>query len=600
MEYIKLNIQLFADGKVVIETDLDEKGFKDGLNNMQNTAKKGFNTIATGVGVATTAMAGLIGFGVKYNAEIEQLQTSFEVMTGSAEKAKDIIAELTEIGAKTPFEVKDLAKTTNLLMSFGFTAEDAIDSMMMLGDIAQGSAEKMEGISVAYARMVSSQKVTFEDINIMIDRGFNPLQIIVDETGESMASLYNRISKGTISVEEITNAMKKSTSAGGKYFQSMEKQSKTFNGQLSTLQDNWNNLTGKIAEFASEILTNKVLPALNGILSNSDKILGKIQEILPYLEAIGIVLISWKIGALIQTIVVGFQTAQVTIALFTATTNGANIAQAVFNGTLTITEGLVALLTGKITLMQLATAGLTKAQTLLNSVLSGNPIGLVVIAIGSLIAIFTILWNKVDGFREFWINIWEGIQNFTKKTIDYIIDLFGNIIKSINNKIEQFKEWGVNVVNKIKEGISSIKDVGKNLISGMWEGIQEKWNSIKSKVKELGEGIVNKFKEVFGIKSPSRLFRDEIGKQLSAGIGVGFEDELSNVYKDMQRAIDLETSKMSANVQTNSTYQMANKGNQPLNIIDNTSSTHNLVVDGEILATVVNNVNDKKDLQYMF
>lgn len=600
MEYMKLNIQLFADGKVVIETDLDEKGFKDGLNNMQNTAKKGFNTIAKGVGVATTAMAGLIGFGVKYNAEIEQLQTSFEVMTGSAEKARDVISELQKIGAETPFEVKDLAKATNLLMSFGFGAEDAIDSMLMLGDIAQGSSEKLDTISKAYGRMVSSQKVTLEDMNMMIDSGFNPLQIIVENTGESMKSLYDRISKGTMSVEEITEAMKQATSVGGKYFQSMEKQSKTFNGQLSTLQDNWNNLTGKIAEFASEILTDKVLPALNGILSNSDKILGKIQEILPYLEAIGIALLSWKIGALIQSIVVGFQTAQVTIALFTATTNGANIAQAVFNGTLTITEGIVALLTGKITLMQLATAGLTKAQTLLNSVMSANPIGLVIVAIGALIAIIVVLWNKVDWFREFWTSVWEGIKDLTKKAVNYIVDLFGKIITSINDKVDQFKSWGKNVVNKVKEGIASIKDIGKELISGMWDGIKEKWNSLKNKVADLGKGIVNKFKSVFGIHSPSRLFRDEIGKQLSAGIGVGFENELSNVYKDMQRAIDLETSKMSANVQTNSTYQMANKGNQPLNIIDNTSSTHNLVVDGEILATVVNNVNDKKDLQYMF
>ena len=103
---LKLNLQMFADGKVVIETDLDSKGFKSGLNKMQSIAKTGFKAVATSVGVVSTAMTGLIGFGVKYNAEIEQLQTSFEVMTGSAEKAKDIIAELQKIGAETPLTIQ--------------------------------------------------------------------------------------------------------------------------------------------------------------------------------------------------------------------------------------------------------------------------------------------------------------------------------------------------------------------------------------------------------------------------------------------------------------------------------------------------------------
>ena len=169
MRKLELDIQKFADGKVVIETDLDEKGFESGLNKMKSIAKTGFKAVATSVGVVTGAMAGLIGFGVKYNAEIEQLQTSFEVMTGSAEKAKDIIKELQEIGSKTPFETKDLAEVTQLLMNYGLTADDAIDSMMMLGDIAQGSAEKMDRIAMAYGQMSSAGKVQLEDIKQMID-----------------------------------------------------------------------------------------------------------------------------------------------------------------------------------------------------------------------------------------------------------------------------------------------------------------------------------------------------------------------------------------------------------------------------------------------
>ena len=166
---LKLNLQMFADGKVVIETDLDNKGFKSGLNKMQSIAKTGFKAVATSVGVVSSAMAGLIGFGVKYNAEIEQLQTSFEVMTGSAEKAKDVISELQKIGAETPFETKDLAEVTQLLMNYGLTADDAISKMQMLGDISQGNSEKMQRIAMAYGQMSSAGKVYLEDVKQMID-----------------------------------------------------------------------------------------------------------------------------------------------------------------------------------------------------------------------------------------------------------------------------------------------------------------------------------------------------------------------------------------------------------------------------------------------
>lgn len=163
-KYMKLNIQLFADGKVVIETDLDEKGFKKGLNNLQGIAKTGFKAMGIAVGAVSTAMAGALTNGVKFNSQIEQLQTSFEVMTGSADKATEVIEKLKDVGAKTPYELSGLAKTTQMLMQYGFTADEAYDATINLGDIAQGSAEKMESIALAFGQMSSLGKVTMQDI----------------------------------------------------------------------------------------------------------------------------------------------------------------------------------------------------------------------------------------------------------------------------------------------------------------------------------------------------------------------------------------------------------------------------------------------------
>lgn len=261
-------IDCMADGYLNFDTKINESGFNQGLSKLGSLAKSGVAAVGkTLVGVTTALTAGAAA-GVKYNASIEQYQTSFEVMTGSAEKAEQVVQRLTKLGAETPFEMPQLAETTQLLMNYGFTADDAMDKMMMLGDISQGSADKMTRIATAYGQMSSAGKVQLEDIKQMIEAGFNPLQEISQTTGESMESLYDRISKGTISVDEITASMQRSTAEGGKYFQSMEKQSQTVSGQLSTLKDNAMQLLGSLTSGISEVLGGDILPAVNEMLGS--------------------------------------------------------------------------------------------------------------------------------------------------------------------------------------------------------------------------------------------------------------------------------------------------------------------------------------------
>ena len=257
-----------VDGHLNFDTKIDESGFNSGISKLSGLAKSGAAAAATALAGVTAALGGGVVAGVKYNATIEQYQTSFEVMTGSAEKAEQMVKQLTDLGAKTPFEMTGLADTTQLLMQYGFTADEAISQMMMLGDISQGSADKMNRIAMAYGQMSSAVKVQLEDVKQMIEAGFNPLQEISESTGESMSSLYDRISKGTLSVDEITASMERSTSAGGKYFQSMEKQSQTVSGQLSTLKDNAMQLLGSLTSGISSVLGEDILPAVNEMLGS--------------------------------------------------------------------------------------------------------------------------------------------------------------------------------------------------------------------------------------------------------------------------------------------------------------------------------------------
>lgn len=259
-------------GELFATVSLDPKKFNQGLTSIKSGAQSAVANInsimkaAGGLYLAKKAFDAGKSV-INYSGQIEQLQVSFETMTGSAAKAKNILGEIREIAAKTPFEVSGLAETQQLLMNYGFTAETALDRMMMLGDIAQGDEEKLKGIATAYGQMNSAGKVLLQDVKQMIERGFNPLQIISESTGESMASLYDRISKGTIAVEEITAAMVTATSAGGRYFQSMEKQSKTLNGQISTLKDNSMELMGDVFQPMFDSIRTEILPEMNNALA---------------------------------------------------------------------------------------------------------------------------------------------------------------------------------------------------------------------------------------------------------------------------------------------------------------------------------------------
>lgn len=171
------NIDKIVDGneKVIKQKD-DLDDVYDGIKNSSGSAgtkiKAGLADIKAGIDMAAAAarsMYNVASKGVNYNATIEQLKTSFEVMTGSAEKAADVVERLRVMGAETPFEFADLASTTQLLMQYGFAADEAIDRMSMLGDIAQGNKEAMNSIALGYAQMSSAGKVNLQDIKQMIN-----------------------------------------------------------------------------------------------------------------------------------------------------------------------------------------------------------------------------------------------------------------------------------------------------------------------------------------------------------------------------------------------------------------------------------------------
>ena len=204
--------------------------------------KASFSGVGSAVGavkIAMTAIAGsaIIRSFISAASEVENLEASFKTLLGTQEKAVAMVAKLRQESATTPLQLTDLARGSKTLLAFGIEAEKLIPTMRMLGDISLGDKERFNSLSLAFGQMSSAGRLMGQDLLQMINAGFNPLQVISEKTGESMLELKNKMSKGQISVNQVTDAFRSATSEGGKLFKGMETASKTLSGRFSTLKD---------------------------------------------------------------------------------------------------------------------------------------------------------------------------------------------------------------------------------------------------------------------------------------------------------------------------------------------------------------------------
>ncbi|MEE1448551.1 tape measure protein [Faecalitalea cylindroides] len=539
------------------------KGWKDSFNEIGSLSKKGFSAVSsaaktaakasiTAIAGVMAAMGGLAAVGIKYNASIETYQTSFEVMTGSAEKAGEVIERLKKVGAETPFELPQLADTTQLLMNYGFTADEAMDKMMMLGDISQGSADKMSRIAMAYGQMSSAGKVQLEDVKQMIEAGFNPLQEISESTGESMESLYQRISDGTLAVDEITASMERATSEGGKYYQSMEKQSKTFEGQMSTLKDNAQQLLGDIMKPISEEMTNSILPAANEALSTLSS---AFEE--GGLEGM------FEAGAGVITNLLNGMSSQLPAIFNTATTILGSLVQGIAAALPSLANAALLVIQQFLTTLaengyQIAAGGIQLISQLFDSISAKLPelIPLAFQAIANfvngLISNLPQLWDSgmqlllslvqgiVDSIPDLVRQVPTIIANFIGSLIQHLpsilstgVQLLGELIKGILSAIPSLIAGLGDVVANMIDYIGNIDwlQVGINIIKGIGNGIASMGKWLIDKAVGCVKGAFDTVKGWLGIKSPSRKAKKEIGYNWVEGEAEGLDEKTPELEK---------------------------------------------------------------------
>ena len=433
---LKFLIKLQADGGNVLtvarqtSTQLDDISRKARTTGTRLREAFSFSSLKSslmsipGMGLLTNPYAlaaGAVGAITKIGAEAEQTSVAFTTLVGSETKAKGMLDEIAKFAAASPFGKLDLTENAKTMLNFGVETGRVLPLLKQLGDLSGGNKDRLQSLSLVLGQVSAAGKLQGQDNLQFINAGFNPLQELAKMTGKSYAELQDKMSKGQITFENVTQAIRHATGAGGKFFGMMDKQSQTAAGKFATVKD-------IVIQQAVDIY-GKLQPLIS-------KILDLLIKIVPVISS-GIMKVIHGIGHVIDFVLrfkteIGYLAAVIGVAAVVF--NAHAIAMTAYAAVMGIVTAATRIWTG--------------VQWLLNVAMSANPIGLIIIGIAALIAAVVYCWNKFAGFRAFILTMWDTLKGF------------GNIIK----------EYVINRFNEMLSGLGKLGEALRKLFTGDFKG----------------------------------------------------------------------------------------------------------------------------------
>lgn len=479
-----------------------------------------------GAAVATYfAVDKIISFGkeiVNVAAEVSAEASAFEQIMGDySEQASEKVQKIADATGMvstrlTPYMTSMTAKFKGL----GYDIDDATtlasDGLNLAADAAAFWDKSLDDSMSALNSFING---SYE--------GGEAIGLFANDTQMAQYAIKTGLVDTTAAWSSLDEATKQATRL--EYAQAMYEQSGA-TGQAAKESEQYANvqanLTEKWRQFKSEIgeplLENIVLPAMeklselvdtasagfeklkDWVEDNKDELkqaaetVSELAEIAVYATG---VFITFKAAMAIQSVIQGFQNARVALSLLSLEIGSANLAQAALNGTLTIGQTIVGLLTGKIKLAAVAQGLMQKAQAALNLVMSANPIAIVITAIAALVAAFIYLWNNCESFREFWINLWDGIKEIAKAVADWFKQAWTDIgtffTETVPGWFNSFKNFFSNLWTGIKNIASNAFNSIKSTATNVWNGIKSAITNPVETAKNIVKSQIDKIKGFF-------------------------------------------------------------------------------------------------------
>lgn len=373
---------------------------------------------------ALSATEGFISSGIEYNAQIEKYTTGFTNMLGSAEAAQQVMSQIQEDAAKTPFDVESLTQANQYLISAGENASYARNTIMALGDAVSatgGGNDELNRMSQNLQQIANTGKATAADIKQFAYAGIDVYGILADYTGKSTTE----VQKMTISYDLLTQALQAASEEGGRYYNAMETQSQTMSGRIETLKDNWSQLLGTLTEGLTET-EGKLVTAASGWVQ-------RLQEAFETSGANGLMQAG---GHIVDDIATGISDGIPSLAT--------QAAGAVQNFALYLQDN-----TG-----QIVDTGGQLLTSLANGILSTAPI-VANAAVQTVSSLAVELWNNAD-------KIFTAGADLLGKLVEGFLSLTGNVIEAIGNITAA-------IVTKIFT--TDWVQIGKDIVSSIGQGI---------------------------------------------------------------------------------------------------------------------------------
>ena len=487
--------------------------------------------------------------GVEYNATLEESAIKWETLLGTQEKANKMLQDIQKFAKDTPFEQMGVEAMATQLHNAGFEGEALFNQISKFGDLAGAfgiQSDSLQEMVRQYSQVKQAGVAYTEDLNILQDRGIPIFKALAKELGINTADVKKWASEGKITAEVYQNALDNLAKGveGG-----MEKMSKSFNGQLSTMKDNFSQMAGILSKPIFDYLANqlsKVMPFIESVTTSLSEngLMGTIQKfapgIMPYIEsAIGIFENLKDAVKRILDAITGFwdehsgwlmpliQFTWDFICSFIGTT---------IDAIASVVEAGLSVIDGVINFFQNLFKGNFKGCWDSIKQIFENAIKLIWnwMQVQFAVNLPNMIKNFATSIPNMISNMWGSIKTFFSNGASNIFNVAKNGFSNILNAITQYvKQIPGTISNFMNEAVNVIKgidlfSIGKSMIQGLINGIKNMGSSVVGAIGGIVNSAIDSAKKTLGINSPSRVFR-KIGEGTGQGLVLGLEGKESDV-----------------------------------------------------------------------